>query len=286
MIRRLVIGGGVVAGLGLLQYATGQLFVDRLQIPGLTSGTSGWSLAQRSGLARPSGTSTHPIEFGVVLTMVLPLAIVYAIRSPSRRWIYRILLGAISFAIFLSISRSALVCAGVALLVLAASWTAAARVRALMVLLMVTAAIYLCSSGSARVPRAAVRGKSDDPSITSRTGSYDLALRFIQASPILGRGFGTFLPKYWILDNGYLGRLFESGIGGLLGLLVLIAGRGVAARRARLLVVEEFDQAIAQALFASVAAAAFGLAFFDTFGFPQWAGCFSSSSASPAPCGV
>ena len=274
VIRRLVIGGGIVAILGLLQYATGQLFVDRLQIPGLTSGTSGWSLAQRSGLARPSGTSTHPIEYGVVLTMVLPLAIVYALQSPTRRWIYRILLGAIAFAIFLSISRSALVCAGAALLVLAASWTAASRLRAALVLLMVTVAVYLSVPGVLGTLGRLFTGASDDPSINSRTGSYDLALQFVEASPILGRGFGTFLPKYWILDNGYLGLLIEGGIVGLAGLLILIVAAGMAARRSRRLGVDGFDQAVAQALLASVAAAACGLAFFDTFGFPQSAGCF------------
>jgi polysaccharide biosynthesis protein PslJ len=114
VLRRLVIGVGLLAALGLVQFATKQLLVDRISIPGLTGGTAAWSLAERSGLTRPSGTSTHPIEYGVLLTMVLPIAITFAMKSPTRRWLYRAVLGALAFAVFLSISRSAMLCAGVA----------------------------------------------------------------------------------------------------------------------------------------------------------------------------
>ena len=91
---------------------------------------------------------------------------------------------------------------------------------------------------------------------------------------MLGRGFGTFLPKYWILDNGYLGLLIEGGILAIAGLLTLIVVAAIAARRARRAAVDDFDRALAQALVAAIAAGACGLAFFDTFGFPQTAGCF------------
>ena len=274
VLRRLVIGVGILAALGILQYATKQLFVDRIQIPGLTSGTAGWSLAQRSGLARPSGTSTHPIEYGVVLTMVLPIAVTFALHSPTRRWLYRLVLAAVAFTIFLSISRSAMLCAGVALLVLAASWTAVARLRAFLVLLATFVAVYLSVPGVLGTLTRLFTGASDDPSVTSRTGSYELAFQFVSRSPVLGRGFGTFLPKYWILDNGYLGLLIEGGVLGLGGLVVVIAVAALAARQARRAASQSFDRALAQALLASVAAGAAGLAFFDTFGFPQSAGCF------------
>jgi O-antigen ligase len=274
VLRRLVIGVGLIGVLGLVQYATKQLFVDRIHIPGLTAGTSNWSLAMRSGLIRPSGTSTHPIEYGVLLTMVLPIVITFALHSPARRWIYRLLLGAIVFAIFLSISRSAMLCGAVALLVLAASWGAAARIRAIIALLAVATVVYLSVPGVLGTITRLFTGAADDPSITSRTGSYDLAWQFITRSPVLGRGFGTFLPKYWILDNGYLGLLIEAGILGLGGLLLLIVVAAAAARNARKMAVDQLDRALAQALLASIAAGACSLAFFDSFGFAQTAGCF------------
>lgn len=274
VIRRLVIGVGMVALLGLLQYATKQLFIDRIQIPGLTSGAADLSLAQRSGLTRPSGTSTHPIEYGVVLTMVLPLSIVYAMQSPGNRWLYRVLLGAVTFAIFLSISRSALVCAAVGFVVLAASWPSAARLKALVFAGASMIIVYLMSPGVLGTIGNLFTGASDDPSIASRTGSFEIAGEFVSVSPWLGRGFGTFLPKYWILDNGYLGLLIEGGLLGLGGLLVVIASSIWAARQARRVARDEFDRSLAQALVASIAAGACGLAFFDTFAFPQSAGTF------------
>ena len=274
ILRRLSIGVGLIALLGLLQYATKQIWVDRISIPGLTSGTSGWALAQRSGLARPSGTSTHPIEYGVVLTMILPIVITYAMNSPTRRWAYRIFLTAMAFAIFLSISRSALLCAVIALVVLAASWTLAARLRALVAVLILTVVIYVGVPGVLGTITKMFTGASDDPSIISRTASYDLALQMFDRSPLMGRGFGTFLPKYWILDNGWLGLLIEGGLLGVAGLLILVVAAAMAARSARKAAVDEFDRQLSQALMASVAAGAFGLAFFDTFAFPQTAGCF------------
>ena len=274
LLRRLVIGVGLIALFGLLQYTTKQLFVDRVQIPGLTQGTASWGLIERSGHPRPSGTSTHPIEYGVVLTMVLPIAITYALKSPTRRWVYRGFLCAIAFAVFLSISRSALVCASVALLVLAASWTAAARLRALIALVAIAIAVYVSVPGVLGATTGLFTRVTDDPSVASRTGSYDLAGEFVSRSPLVGRGFGTFLPKYWILDNGYLGMLIEGGIAGLVGLLTLLVVGAAAARKARRFAVDDFDRDLAQALLASLAAGASGLALFDTFGFPQSAGCF------------
>jgi O-antigen ligase len=210
----------------------------------------------------------------VLLTMVVPIVITFALHSPTRRWLYRLFLCVIVFAVFLSISRSAMVCGAVALLVLAASWDAGRRVRAFIALLVVGTVVYISVPGVLGTITRLFTGASDDPSIASRTGSYELAWQFITKSPTLGRGFGTFLPKYWILDNGYLGLLIEGGIVGLGGLLILLVAAAAAARQARKAAVDEFDRALAQALFASIAAGACALAFFDVFGFPQTAGCF------------
>ena len=113
----------------------------------------------------------------------------------------------------------------------------------------------------------------------------DIAGEFISGSPVVGKGFGTFLPKYWILDNAYLGMTIEAGFLGLLALLTLIVSGLVSARSARRALQAERDAGpvdaadahhvqFAQALLASVAAGAGGLAFFDAFAFPQTAGCF------------
>jgi len=272
VVRRLVIAVGLIALLGLVQYVTKQAIVDRISIPGLSAGTSEWTLAQRSGLARPSGTSTHPIEYGVVLTMSLPLAIVFAMHAPRHRWLYRGVLAVVAFAIFLSLSRSAILCGATALVVLAASWSVAARLKAAAALLVLFTMVYLSVPGLLGTLTRLFTGVSNDTSVASRTDSYEVAFQFIGRSPVIGRGYGTFLPDYWILDNQYLLQIIETGAVGFAALLFLVYATVRAARRSVALATEDFDREVSRGLLAGVLAGAMGLAFFDTFSFPQSAG--------------
>ena len=64
-------------------------------------------------------------------------------------------------------------------------------------------------------------GAPEDPSITSRTDSFDLPVEFIAPQPLFGRGLGTFLPKYRIFDNQYLVLLVTIGIVGTLAFVAL-----------------------------------------------------------------
>ncbi|SEQ12596.1 O-antigen ligase family protein [Microlunatus flavus] len=272
-VSRLVLAVFLVALLGLLQFVTKDVLVDRIHIPGLTSNGTG-ELINRGGLPRPSGTSTHPIEYGVVLSMAFPLAVVHALKAPRLRWLYAAVTAVIALDIVLSSSRSALVCSGIAIVVLALSWSGALRLKALAVAAVLGGLVYVVVPSSLGATTKLFTQAGDDPSIASRTGSYDLVATFFAHSPVLGRGFGTFLPKYWILDNGYLGLLIEGGVLGLGGLLVLILTAAWCARAARRRLTDDFDRQLAQGLLAAVLSGAAGLAFFDTFGFPQSAGCF------------
>jgi len=115
-------------------------------------------------------------------------------------------------------------------------------------------------------------GIANDSSAQSRTGSYAIATEFIQRAPVFGRGFSTFLPSYWILDNQYLGLLIEMGIVGLAGMLLLLTSGAVAAVRSRRRSLEPDVRQIGQALAASVTCGAVSLALFDLLGFPMSAG--------------
>jgi len=287
VLRRLAFAAGLVALLGLAQYATGELFVDRIRIPGLTAGTEGWTLSMRSGRIRPGGTSMSPIEYGVVLGMTLPLVTVCASVKSRYRWLFRAMLVAIVASIFFSMSRSAYLCALAGMVVLAMSWDLRQRLRALAFLGVVSVVMYVAAPGLLGSIQGLFSNAGQDPSIASRTGSYDIAGEFISSSPYVGKGFGTFLPKYWILDNAYLGMTIEAGLLGLLALITLIVAGLVSARQARRTLQDEQDVRerahqplgeehvqYAQAVLASVAAGACGLAFFDAFAFPQTAGCF------------
>lgn len=273
IVRRLGFLAGVVAILGIVQFATDQLYVDLIRIPGLSAGTASWTLGDRNGLTRISGTSTSPIEFGVLLALALPLLIQLARVAPRWRWLYRAMSAVVVLSMFLSISRSTIVCAAMGMLVLAWGWPLSTKLRAVPVALALGAVAYVTVPGLLGTIGKLFSGASEDSSISSRTGSYDLAYQFFETSPVLGRGFGTFLPKYWILDNGYLGLLIEAGVIGLLSLLTVFLAGWVAARPAIRKAADPVDREIARGLLASLAAGAFGFAFFDMFAFPQAVGC-------------
>ena len=89
-------------------------------------------IVDQEALNRVAGTAIHPIELGVVAGMLLPLAIYLAIfdtdRSARSRWLPVVLIGV---AISTSVSRSAIIAAGMALAVLVVLMPARRRLVAL-----------------------------------------------------------------------------------------------------------------------------------------------------------
>jgi O-antigen ligase len=106
-----------------------------------------------------------------------------------------------------------------------------------------------------------------EPSSSSRTGSYSVASGFIERSPFFGRGFGTFLPQYRILDNQLLLTAIELGFVGLAALLGLLGTAIVVCLRARLRQSSRLNRQLGQALVASILAGAVMTAFFDDLSF-------------------
>jgi O-antigen ligase len=272
LLRRVAIAGGAVAALGLLQFWTGMAFTNLIQIPGLSESAELNSVAGRDGFVRPAGTSLHPIEFGVVLTMVLPLAIHFALYDRERPMILRSFpVLAIGLAIPISISRSAIVCTIVVLAFLLPTWPRSLRRRAYAALAALAILIFVGVPGMLGSLIGLFSGITNDSSALSRTDSYALAWDYIARAPVFGRGFQTFLPVYRILDNQYLLTAIEMGIVGLAALLGLFISGILTGRRIRKLSTNLATQRLAQALVASVAAGAFGFALFDALSFPQLA---------------
>ncbi|MGN6129887.1 MAG: O-antigen ligase family protein [Nocardioidaceae bacterium] len=270
LLRRVATGVGLLAFLALLQFVSGQLWVDRINVPGLV-----WNLtvqpeiSGRNGLTRASGTATSPIELGVVLAMTLPLMITVTIHSEGRRRVlYGAMTAASSFALFLTVSRSALITAVVAIAFMLPAWSRPVRRRVLGLGVVLLGVVYVTVPGLLATFEALFLGVQNDPSARSRTGSFAYAGEFIARSPWLGRGVGTFLPDYHIFDNEYLLLMVEAGVVGVLAWLAMIGVCLLAARRARLLGGTALDREAAQAVGAAVAAGAVGGLFFDLFGFP------------------
>ncbi len=267
----------LVSVLAIVQVVTGQVWIDRVPLPGLTSAGAADALVARGAFLRPSGTSSHPIEFSSVLGMMLPIVINHARFSTRRRVRAYAGVAIVLIVVLLSISRTALICAVVALVILLPTWPRATRRAAILWGLLTLAGAAVAVPGLLGTLRGLVQGSSDDPSVASRTSGYGYALEMFTRNPWFGRGYGTFSPRYFIFDNAYLQLLMEVGAFGLASFLVLVVSALVCAHRASRLFTSYRDREMARALLASVGAGAVSVAFFDLFAFPQSAGCLALS---------
>lgn len=273
LLRRIVFLGGVVATIGLIQFTTGETLVDTISIPGLSNSQALGTITSREGFNRPPGTSIHAIEYGSVITMILPLAIHLAMNDKTRSVVRRSYpVVVMAFACVTSISRSALVCALVGVGLLSLAWRPAVRLGALVLALMFSAVIFVTIPGILGSMAGLFTNISADSSAQSRTDSYGFAMEFVQRSPWVGRGFSTFLPIYRIFDNQYLTLMVEVGVLGLLAVLALQLRSLMCALAVRRRAEDPVLSQLGQAMFASVAAGCVGMALFDGFSFPMAAG--------------
>ena len=271
LMQRLALAGAVISLLAIIQFATGQSWVDQLSIPGLTPPTNA-EVGSRGEFTRPSATATNAIEFGAVIAMLLPIAFTNAqtaVRHRLWNWLPVLIIG---FAALLSLSRTAIICVVLGLAVLVPAWSRKARLQ-----LLIAAPFALAAAGAA-VPgllgtlRGMFLGIGEDSSVASRTNSYSVAWSYIERQPWLGRGYNTFLPQYWILDNAYLQLLIGTGVVGIIALFALILAALYSARRAQSLFRDPDDALMARAVLAATVAGSVALFFFDGFSFPQSAG--------------
>ena len=272
LVWRLVVCGGLIAALGLVQIATRRLWVDQLSIPGLYSSPA-YGLTTRGGYPRPAGTSIHPIEYGVLLAMMLPLALHVGFHHTHRPWLRRWLPAAALVGVIpLTSSRSAYLGALLAVVVCLAGWPRARRLR----VLGVAAAGVLAML--AIVPRfvssvlGLFTGAGGDPSITSRTDGFALASGFIAQHPWFGRGLGTFLPKYRIFDNEYLLLLVTTGVVGTAAFLTIGVTVVAVMLRLRRTLRQPEDRDLALGLCGATCAGFACLFMFDAFAFPMTMG--------------
>ena len=127
-LRRLVAAATGVAFIGILQFV-GLDVSGAFQFPFLTEHSDFPGVQIRSNLRRVAATSSHPIEFGVVLGLVLPLALHYALHAKHYKrsaWIPVVL---IAIGIPLSVSRSGTLAAMVCFVGMWLTWDRPLRVR-------------------------------------------------------------------------------------------------------------------------------------------------------------
>ena len=274
LMRAIVLGGAFVAGLGIIQFATGFDIASYIRVPGLTPNAELAFIGARSTFRRVAGTTNHPIEFGVVLALVLPVAMHFAFADATRRKARDIVAVAlIAAAIPMSVSRSAVLGLGVGWAVMVFGWPRRQQLTALAAVPVFLVTMRLIVPGLLGTIRSLFTNLFNDPSVTGRTDDYAVLGDFVAHNPWFGRGLYTFLPdRYITLDNQYLLQLVETGVFGLAALVGLLLTGVCCARGARRRFSDDWSRSLAQSAAASVAASMVTFVTFDALAFPMATG--------------
>jgi polysaccharide biosynthesis protein PslJ len=268
-----VVAVGIMGVVGFLQFRAGiDLTTLPKRIPGLHENADLITIQDRAGFRRPSGTATHPIEFGCVIAMALPLALHAArfniIRSGARRWLP---MAMIAIGIPVSVSRSAILGATVAGIVIFLGLDPRARPKALVSIAGFLALIYATTPGLLGTLRGFFLSTGSD----SRINDYGPALAHIRQAPWFGHGPGSFIAdseKNNVLDNQYLLTLIEIGVIGLVVVLVYLLASAFLGRGARHRSNDPATRDLGQAFAAASVAGAVTAYTFDAFSFRMFSG--------------
>ena len=273
VLRTLVAVVAAMAVIGFLQFRAGIDLSTYLRgIPGLHENTDLVTIQARGAFRRPSGTATHPIEFGCVIAMVLPLALHLArfdsVRSRAHRWLPVAL---ISIGIPVAVSRSAILGAVVAGVVIFLGLEPRLRPKALMSVAVFLTLIYATTPGLLGTLRGFFLSTGSD----SRKDDYGPAFALIRKSVWFGHGPGSFINNSDlgnVLDNQYLGTLIEVGLIGLVVLLVYLLAAAFLGRGARHRSSDPATRDLGQALAAASISGAVTSYTFDSLSFRMFAG--------------
>lgn len=276
LLRRLVVLGSVVAAIGILQFR-GIDLTKFIHIPGLVVNSQNIVL-NRGSFVRPQSTTSQPIEFGVVMALLLPIALQQAFQDNYGGWFRRWLpVALIGFAAPLTVSRSGIIGIFVGLLFILPTWKLTRSLGALAVIIVSLGVLRFAAHGLVstllNIFQSIFNGK--DSSANARVADYAGVAQYFTERPIFGRGFGTFLPQlYRFTDNMYLHAIVEIGVVGVVAFVFLflsgIQSAALGRRRAK----KRGQREIGQALIASMAVAMVTSFTFDSLSFSMFSGLF------------
>lgn len=272
VIGALVVAGAIIATIGIVQYLSRHELATSLRPPGFSSGGPVSFIYSRAGHRRVAGTARHPIEFGIVCAMLLPFALHlanYARRAVARRWS---LVAAVLMAVALpmALSRAAVLAVAAALVVLVPAWTPSRRLRTLVGSVLTLWLLSAITPGLLSAMWGLFFGDTAGGSDEARAQSAELSLDLFASSPMLGQGLGT--VQGFIIDNQYLATLVESGIVGMIALVLLLNGAVRSARMARRATDDPALRHLAHSLVAVVVAFAVAGTGLATLVFPMTSG--------------
>ena len=186
------------------------------------------------GASRYTGTGAHPNDVAFVLCLAIPLAWYISLRTPSslERLLGRAYIALALYAVVLTASRSALLVAGLALLIIPISYPALTwRWRlGLMLAIGLSLAVVPAMLPERQIERlATISTELEGGDLNSRVEIWQAALEVMDQEPVTGTGVGagrrliaTTYGQAEGAHNTYLSVALETGAVGLaLFLLVL-----------------------------------------------------------------
>lgn len=270
LLERVVLIGGLAATIGVVEFVfSGFDYRRTMLLPGLTANLDP-SSETRSGFDRIAAGASHPIEFSVVVSALVPLALHFVLHAESRRWRFVLALVALLVAIPMSVSRSGFLTLAVGVAVYAVALSPRGRLNALVLALIGLGVFRALVPGLLGTVLSLFRDVGTDPSIEGRTEDYQAIPGLMEGHWWWGRGLGTFVPDvYFFLDNQFLAALLQGGIIGLAAFVVLlVVGMGVA-RGVRHRATDPALRSLGQALAATIAAFGVSSFVFDALSFRQ-----------------
>ncbi|MBB2909106.1 hypothetical protein FHS43_000352 [Streptosporangium becharense] len=271
VLRTVVVAGAVISVIGACQFLLDLDLTRYLELPGLRYTSEDGFITERSDLRRVAATTGHPIEFGVVCAMLLPIAVHYGFRAreraePDLRW--WLCSGLIGMGLMFSVSRSAVLGMAGAATVLFAGWPARRRLRALAVVAVFLVLMRIMVPGLLGTFYGLFANLGNDDSIRYRTHDYEVAAEEIAKHPWLGRGAGTwYAPKHQVFDNQYILSTVETGLIGVAAVVAVFACAIYAGLRVRRLSPDPGTRDLGLTLAACMVVPLIGAATFDLLSF-------------------
>ncbi|MHA3702427.1 O-antigen ligase family protein [Jatrophihabitans sp. YIM 134969] len=275
----IVVGAVVVAGVvsalaGLAQFVTGVDVGNLLKLPGLQALDTGIGVtALRAGYARASGSASVPLEFGAVMTVLVPLAVtlfLVARRRRERAWPWAVAALLLVAAGGVSLSRSVFVGIAVAFVVLAVGWPVRRTGAVLLAAACAAVVAWLAAGGIVSDLVGLVTRGSGDYSLQSRTDGRSYVLQRVLEHTWFGQGIGTYQTGVQpVLDNQYLSELVETGLVGVVAFVLVFVVTFVLVSWARAVDPDPDGRDLAAGLSAALAVVATVNLVIDTAGFAQ-----------------
>ncbi|ROO82738.1 O-antigen ligase-like membrane protein [Actinocorallia herbida] len=272
LLKAAVVGGAIMGVFGALQFLFAYDATRLLNLPLLRAATEGGVVLDRGGLPRVASTTGHPIEFGVVCAMLLPLAAHFAFAARDRGEPQRVwwaCTGLIASGLLFSVSRSPILGVAVAFLVLLVGWPARRMARIVAGSAGALAVLAVVYPKILRTIYGLFANFGADSSVEYRRHRYEIAQTEFAKHPLFGRGIGTwYVPKYIAFDNQWIMTALDAGAVGVLTLAgILLAGIYACARVRWAAECDARTRSLAVALAAAIAVPVIGALTFDLLAF-------------------